>query len=236
MYIKYLVLSLFALSIITLLSCNKDEQNEPETTGIMKFNVTTWNAQNTKSGKGVHTCEIIDIRHFIKRIDISTDPVEEGGDVDAITWTKMYESTEEMLHTEREVTITLPAGKYQSMKITQRNRLYWVCTLDGETFEFPDLNYGDLVDDDAMGVNYFGEAGLFLDVQGVFSKTMNDEKIGMVEIKSGKTTYLTMRLNFTTLEWADIDNSGDWTPGDKIDNWGLPDGIDTMTDFIVEYE
>ncbi len=55
-------------------------------------------------------------------------------------------------------------------------------------------------------------------------------------IKPNKTTKVTMRMNLKTLDWIDNDGSGEWSEGDELTNWTVPEGVTTMMDFIVEYE
>ncbi|MBT3755815.1 MAG: hypothetical protein HOG24_05995, partial [Candidatus Cloacimonetes bacterium] len=69
----------------------------------------------------------------------------------------------------------------------------------------------------------------------LFVSSVPGEQLGSFEIRAGETTNLVMRLNFTTVDWYDNDDSEDWSDGDAIDNHQLPNGITTMTDFIVTY-
>lgn len=236
---KLLFLSLFTVSVL-LLGCDKDDDNGK---GTLSYRTTVWNAELPHDGKNAgpdakgdtNTTELINARHFIPKIEISTDPIADGVSADAINWTVMYESTEEMLHTDRSISIALPVGEYVSFRITQRNRVYWVCTFEGDTMEFPSLNDSGIGPNEQL-VNYFGEEGLHKIQDGNFVLTHPNERLGVFEILPGQTTKVTSRVNIITIDWIDNDGSGNWSDGDELTNWTVPDGVTTMSDFIVEYE
>jgi len=234
---------MFIIVLFTMMlsGCSEDNTTEPETDGTLHFRMTTWNAEQSdriienNNHRSMHTVDLIDIRHYIPKIEVTTDEVSEGLSAADITWTTMYESSVEMLHTEREVTIQLPAGNYRGVKLTQRNRMAWVVEYQGNPIDCWTIQINNLGQDELF-VNYFGENGLYAVEGGVFVPDVPGEQLGSFEIRAGETTDLVMRLNFTTVDWYDNDNSEDWSEGDDIDNWQLPDGITTMTDFIVTYE
>ncbi|MBT4333178.1 MAG: hypothetical protein HOD64_07860 [Candidatus Cloacimonetes bacterium] len=232
------------LAIVTmsmlLLGCSEDNVTETEEDGTLDFRMTTWNAELSDrtseqiNKRTTHTLDLIDIRHYIPKIEVTTDEIAEGIAAEDIIWTTMYESSVEMLHTEREVSIQLPVGNYQGLKLTQRNRMAWVIEYQGNPIDAWITQIDGLNDDDLF-INYFGADGLFDVEDGLFVSSVPGEQLGSFEIRAGETTNLVMRLNFTTVDWYDNDDSGDWSDGDAIDNHQLPDGITTMTDFIVTY-
>lgn len=220
--------------------CEEDDPVNNETEGTLKFSMTTWNASNAKSpgtqGKTVHTVDIVDIQHLIPLIEVTTDSIYAGGSLADVTWVTMYESSVEMLHTEREVTLKMPVGKYTGIKLVQRNLMGWVLDFQGNNIVAWVPNNSTLGDNDTL-VNFFGADGLFgVDQDGKFVSAVPTEKLGSFEIKPGQVTNLLMRLNFTTVDWDDKDDSGDWSPLDELNNHQLPTGVTTMTDFIVTYE
>jgi len=238
-------LLVFAL-IIT--SCSEDVTSPKDNgtngdKGTLEFRTTVWNAEFPDGLKNIYshtqtdtnTVDIINIKHLIPKIEISTDEVKGGVSPGDINWTVMYESSEEMLATDREITIELPVGKYVSFKLTQRNLMYWVCNFEDRIFEFPSFNDSEL-DPNAQLINYFGETGLHEIEGGVFVLKYERERLGSFEIKPNAKTKVTMRMNLITLDWIDNDGSGDWSDGDELTNWRTPEGITTMTDLIVEYE
>ena len=233
---------MMGITTIFATSCDKDDEIS-NGDGTLVFRTTVWNAElpddskkaSFKATAVTRTVDLINTRHLIPKIEISTDEIKEGVSPDDINWTVMYESSEEMLATDREISIELPAGKYVSFRLTQRNQIFWVCTYDGDTYEFPSLNNSEIGSDELL-VNYFGETGLHGIKDGVFVLEYERERLGTFQIKPNRTTDVTMRMNLITLDWIDNDGSGDWSEGDELTNWTVPDGITTMTDFIVEYE
>ena len=168
------------------------------------------------------------------KIEVSTGEIIEGKP-DNLDWKTIYESSNEILHTELKISIDLPIGAYKSIKLTMSNRLSWICTLRGNTLEFPDLNSSQLIPE-AKILNWFGKEGLFLLDANNFKLVQPKEKLGLFEIRSGKITNVTLRMNIKTLDWIDNDRDGKWSFGDRLDNWTTPQGIDTMMDFIIKYE
>lgn len=230
------------LAIAFVIGCGKDDVTGPtENEGTLQFAMTVWNQYNpvvfnTPSfDADTLTCDIINAKTIIYKLEVTTGDIIDG-EPDTLSWVTLHESSEEMLHTEREFSIDIPAGVYTGFKVTQRNRVYWICTLEADTLEFPSLNDGSLAPDASL-INILGENGLYLyDEDGNFSLEQPDEKLGSFEISSGEITKVTCRVNFMTLDWLDNDGNGEWSDGDELDNWTLPDGIDTMSDFIIEYE
>lgn len=241
-FICLLVFALILISCSEDVTSPKDEETNGDI-GTLEFRMTVWNAEHpgglkniySKTQADTHTVDIINTRHLIPKIEISTDEVKEGVSPNDINWTVMYESNVEMLATDRGITIELPVGKYVSFKLTQRNLMYWVCNFEGDIFEFPSFNNSDIGPDDLL-VNYFGETGLHEIEGGVFVLKYERERLGSFEIKPSKKTKVTMRMNLITLDWIDNDGSGDWSDGDELTNWRTPEGVTTMTDLIVEYE
>jgi hypothetical protein len=238
-------LLLVFVSFFLLIGCESNKTTEPETgMGMLEMYMTVWNAYGEDFGKvanipanpkQVYTTELINIRHLIPEIQVTTDEIEAGVAANSVDWITIYQSDEEMLHTDREVSIEIPTGDYRGIRIVQRNLMYWVCTNDGDVIEFPSLNDNELAPEELL-VNTFGEEGLYeIDGEGNFYLYHDGEKLGTFEILPGSNTKVTMRLNIQTIDWHDNDGSGDWSYGDELSNWTLPEGIETMSDFIVEY-
>ena len=177
----------------------------------------------------------MDTRGCIYSIDVSTGDVVEG-EVDTLDWMNIYTSSEELLASQRRITVDLPVGNYKTIRFYMRNKMYWVCVVDGDTVEFESYNFGELEPGDTI-VNVFSPQGLFYyDEEGCFVLGTETEKIGGFEIRENVTTNVTLRQNLLTLDWIDADSNGVWSDGDMLDNWTSPEGIETMVDFIVEYE
>ncbi len=233
---------LLIFCLFLLIGCKDSPTGSDTETGILEFYTTVWNAwiqggreMLVNTNRTVYTVDLIDIRHLIPEIQVTTDVVAVGVPANSIEWITIYESEVEMLHTEREISLEIPAGDYKCLRITQRNLLYWVCEYQSVVHEFPSYNDGDLQPDDLL-VEYLNEDGLYLvDDQGYFQLNHPGEKLGTFEVLPDMHTRVTMRLNIQTIDWHDNDNNGLWSGDDELDNWATPEGIDTMTDFLVEY-
>jgi hypothetical protein len=236
------------LAIALLMSCGKKDVTGPtQEKGTLKFSTTVWNQYIAKAVKALsktltatsspgdtNTCNLINLKSIMYKIEVSTGEIIEGKP-DNLDWKTIYESSNEILHTELKISIDLPIGAYKSIKLTMSNRLSWICTLRGNTLEFPDLNSSQLIPE-AKILNWFGKEGLFLLDANNFKLVQPKEKLGLFEIRSGKITNVTLRMNIKTLDWIDNDRDGKWSFGDRLDNWTTPEGIDTMVDFIIKYE
>ncbi len=231
-------------SMLFFVSCDKEDDVGAKN-GTLNFLFSVWNAEhapimniiaiNVENNSHHHTLELINVRQFIPKIEVTTDEIRDGLSPDDIDWFTMYESSEEMLHTDRNVTIEIPVGNYTGFRITQRSLFYWVCVFEGDTIEFPAYNNPNIGPNDLL-INYMGEDGLYELKDGVLMLRHPNEKLGTFEIMPNKTTRVTMRMNIISIDWHDNDGSGDWSNGDQLSNWSLPEGITTMSDFIVEYE
>lgn len=246
---KTLKIGILALaSLVLLASCKKDKEEDKvgpkETKGTLKMRTTVWSAFNdgvwkkeyNRSAGDTHTCELTNIRHLIPLIQVTTDEIKSGVLASSIKWTTIYESSQEMLHTDRVFEVKLEPGKYTGIRLEQRNRMYWVCRFNGNTIEFPSLNNSEIGGDEKLS-NIFGEDGLYeIDDEGKFVLYNNKEKLGMFEIFAGKTTRVSNRLNITALDWLDADGDGKWSTGDELIKWYTPEGVNTMSDFVVDYD
>lgn len=234
--------------LLASVACKKEKEEDkvqPKATkGTLKMRTTVWSAFNdavwkkeyNRSAGDTHTCELTNIRHFIPLIQVTTDEIKSGVLANSIKWTTIYESSQEMLHTDRVFEIALEPGKYKGIRIEQRNKMYWVCTFNGATIEFPSVNNSEIGADERI-FNVFGEDGLYeTNEEGKFVVNTNNEKLGFFEIFAGKTTRVSNRLNITALDWLDADGDGKWSPGDELIKWHTPEGVNTMSDFVVDYD
>ncbi len=236
-----IMVAMVIVAITLLIGCKKESPTDStDETGALQLKYTTWNSYSSKAPKATlsdtHTCNLIDGRHVLYSIAFATGDIVDG-EPDTLDWITTYESSEEMLDSEREFSpVTMPIGNYKNIRIVQSNRVYFVGTLGSDTLELPNLNNSELEPADSL-LNICGENGMYVhDENNNFKLEAPDEKLGGFEMKSGKTTKLTIRVNIKTFDWIDNDGNGEWSEGDELDNWTLPEGIETMTDFIVEYE
>ena len=242
-----LLAALLVSTTIGFNACKKKDKKEDDIVpvdatsapGTLMFRTTVWNTHATTPWRiaiDTNSCSLNSVRTIIYVMQVTTDEVKAGVKYSDINWTTIYESNTEMLHADRSFTKELSAGVYKGIRMEQRNRLFWVCAFNGNTYEFPSLNNSNL-GDNAIITNIFGENGLYkIDGNGVLEVDNDKEKLGTFEIKSGQTSRVSLRLNITSLDWIDNDHSGTWTDGDELKNWKTPEGIDTMADFIVEYD
>lgn len=223
-------------------SCGKEADEETNETGTLSVNMTMWNTYKsgdggTPAGTGTDpvTLDIIDLKSFKMDLKVTTGKIQEGVP-DDFEWISIYESDETLLNSQRDFQFQLPAGHYRGIGLLQGNRFHWVCRNGDQVMELEDYNNPGAAPETHV-YNIFGEDGLYVPDEGnLLVKVMNNEKLGTFEIKPGKKTLVTIRMNTMTLEWFDNDNDGKWSSGDHIDNWKLPEGITTMADFLVEYQ
>ena len=247
------VIMVMIIIITFILSCSEKTTGpvvtDPEVNiGTLEFRMTVWNTYqegkstnpyskqtNFKEDPPVNTCEIIDIRNILYRFQVADGEIV-AGEPDNLEWITIYESSEELLNSEKDFVIDLPPGSYRALKLLQSNLMYWVVTYEDNVYELPSLNNSDL-EPDAQIQNIFGEDGLYeLDDEANFYLYHDGEKLGTFDIIAGKTTKVTLRMNLKTLDWIDHDGDGVWSDGDSLNNWTTPEGIETMADFIVVYE
>ncbi len=242
MKIKYFILGMAALSVFA--NCSKEEKEEEKDSGLLSVNMVMWNSYDgsSKSTPGVTspgeaiTLDIIDVRSSRMDLKVTTDEVKEGM-TDNFNWVPIYESSDTMLNSERDFQFELPAGNYRGIGILQGIQFQWVCRYGDQVMDVQDSNGDGNGGLEGLVYNIFGEDGLYVPDEGnVLVKVNNNEKLGTFEIKPGKKTLVTVRMNLMTLDWFDNDGDGQWSEGDGIDNWTLPEGVTTMADFLVEYQ
>lgn len=227
-----------ALSLFT--GCDKDEENKNN--GILSMRLRTWNnyevSISKSSLKSASSNPIrlpyIDMNGYKYEMKFTTDVIQEGMKDSDINWVTVYESDELKKDGERDFQFNLPAGEYKGFALWQGRDFFWVCDNNGDEMQIPASNGGENV----RVYNAFGPDGLYiLNDDNELEKVHNDEFLGVeFNIIENKTTILTVRTNITAIDWNDNDSSGTWTDGDSTSDFILPDGINTMSDFIVVYE
>ncbi len=134
----------------------------------------------------------------------------------------------------------IPAGNYQSIKITFGNEFYRHVQLASD----PSVKYELIEWMDSSGssvTNYFGPGGNHRLVNGKFISTSAGEKIGGFIIEADRTAIVTWRLFAGATEACPeylIDNNGNLEWDDGIDSMVELDcpGLTYMWDFVVEYQ
>ena len=229
--------------LILTSSCKKDDDNNDNnnpSNGDLKIQLKMYGQKNGL-GSGIksdtNTCALIDLRNAITSISVSTDAIIDG-QTDNLNWTIIYSDTAQLLFTQRQISpVSLPVGSYKSIKIIMKNRIYWVCDFNSNTYEFEDFNCSSCDPNGFGPTNYFYSDGLHeLDSTNHFFLCTPNEKLGGFDILENQTTTLTWRFNVISLQWIDVNSNGTWDTGiDKMDNWATPLGVETMMDFIVTY-
>jgi len=80
------------------------------------------------------TLKLIDVIQYLALMEVTTDAIDSGiTRAEDVNWTVIYQSTEEMLITQREFTIELPVGDYKGYRVTQGNHGSWVCISVNDT-------------------------------------------------------------------------------------------------------
>lgn len=244
---KILFLLVSTLFIVHLNSCSEEcveceECENPK--GKIEFVYSHWydefpeDLEKVKSipNRGnILTAPLVDIKHLVYSIDVSKDDVSEDVLPTSIRWSNVYNSYQEMLLRERSYRADLDTGFYRSFRIKQRNMFYWGILINDSLTYVKTYNWRQYSDDDFdIGFSHIGTNGYHDIVGNKFENTVPYEKLGQFKIESAKTTKIRGRVNLYAVEWIDSDNSGTWTEGDSIVKILTPEGIITMTDFIVE--
>lgn len=227
------------LCFSTLFSgCEKDSEEQGD--GTLSVKMRTWNnfevasvKSTTKSAPNPIRLKFIDVKGYKYEMKVTTDEIKKGMKDTDLSWISIYESNELKDDSERDFQFKLPPGTYKGFGLWQGRDFFWVAEHNGNRMEIPASNGGS----SNKIYNAFGVDGLYvLDNNGEFIKVDNDEQIGVsFIIHENKTTIVTLRMNFTSIDWYDNDNSGTWSDGDKVELI-VPDGVNTMADFIVVYE
>lgn len=228
-----------AFSLFT--ACEKDVDEVGD--GTLSMKMRTWNNYEVPSKKSLQLksssdtilISFIEALNYTYEIKVTTDNIQEGMKDSDINWITIYESDEEKRTSERDFQFQLPPGDYKGFAVWQSNEFVWICDNNGTEILIPGSNSNEEVD---RVYNVFGSEGMYsINEIGTYESVVNDERIGVsFTIEEGKNTTVTMRTNLDKIVWYDNDGSGNWTDGDVNGDFMLPDGIDTMMDFIVEYE
>jgi hypothetical protein len=233
--------SFYVLLCVFILFTGCDKEPTLENNGTLSFQMRTW---STYEGNAVKSAlnglsdsivlDFLDVKGYKYEMKVTTDEISPGLNDSDIDWITIYQSDELKEDGERDFQFTLPAGDYKGFALWQGNEFFWIGEDNGNIIEIPTSNGSDR---DSV-YNVFGSDGLYtLNDNDELEKVSNNEKLGVsFTINEEQTTTLTVRVNFTGIEWYDNDQSGTWSDGDGVGDMLLPDGVDTMSDFIVVYE
>ena len=182
-------------------------------------------------------CEVIDIRPLIVKMEVSEGDMVHNA-TDDLEWHTVYSGNTEKGLNEFSLSIDLPPGNYKNIPVTQRNKVIWVVSYNGTTYNFVDYNNKDYPAEAILppGINNL-QGGWKMNDDNTFNWTMQyKETMGGFFIKSGQVTNVVMRCNIIGLEWVDYNEDEVFNNDDRLDNWTTTPGTTTMTDYIIEYE
>lgn len=235
---KVIFFSITIYALIMFSGCEKEVTETRE--GTLSFQMRTWNTYETKSSENTLVYQsdpvmlnFIDVMGYKYEMKVTTDEIQEGMKDADINWITIYQSEELKRDGERDFQFKLPAGEYKGFAVLQGDDFSWIGETDGNQIVIPDSNQSG---NDRV-YNVFGADGLYyLNENEELMKMSNNEMLGVTfTIREEITTTLTIRVNITAIEWYDNDQSGTWSDGDTVGDMLLPDGVNTMSDFIVTY-
>ena len=223
-----------------LLQCDKSEDTEDTgepAKGVIHFKCDMIGSFTKSTMTDTNVCAITSIKWTIEEIAVSTEAIVDG-ETDDIEWTTILTNDQLKYFDDYEFSFELPVGNYPSIKIMMKNRGFWICEYNDTTYEFEDFNCSECDPDGESPVNYFYTDGLhYIDEDSIFYMQTENERIGGFEIKESKTTTISWIINLVSLEWIDVNENGVWDTGtDRLDNWKVGEGKETMFDFIISYE
>lgn len=113
-----------------------------EDTGTLEFRLTyigtqVMNKAALPAEEVIYTLPLIDISQILYKMEISTDTIYDGCPFNQ-KWLSIYETNEEMLNSERNISAEVPPGQYKALHITQRNMLGWIGVYQGDTLDWKD--------------------------------------------------------------------------------------------------
>ncbi len=247
----------FSLLIASLMLVSCEKENDKTGKLIFKGVKTVPNQETLKSSrmsiKASPTVMVTDnMKATIMELWVSQGVVEVGKP-DDLKWFKIGENNTMKFIDEYQFTVDdLPVGVYRSIKMTLKNIWYrYAYPLSDPTQKIEMKQTmgsdSDPCDDEdkVVPTNYFSYGGNHNLVGGVFKVVSEGEKVGGFEIKEGKITTVYMKLNGAggdgiapcTFDWLDVNSNGVWDCGvDQLENFDCPPEVQTMFDFIIEYE
>lgn len=219
------------------------EDKDIKADGTLSMKLRTWNNYESLSTKSTlnspsasFQLPFVDVIGYKYEMKVTTDEIQVGMKDSDINWITIYESNELKGDSERDFEFQLPAGEYKAFALWQSLGFFWVGDHNGTKIQIPAWNGAPGVFE-AKIYNVFANGFCVMDASGVFESVDAGEQIGAsFIIEEGKTTTVTIRTNFTSIDWSDNDENGIWSEGDQADDPVLPDGVVTMSDFIVVYE
>jgi hypothetical protein len=216
-------------------------------------------SSNTKSGftnpslTGEFTETVMtSMKLTIGDVWVSKGEVKHGA-TDNLEWVRLTKSTNRTIKLFEDYTfdsVEIPAGDYNSIKITFRNVFYrHVRLLSNPSIAYELLETMgswtdpcDVADTSWAKTNYFGKGGNHIvDQNGIFQLVSEGEKLGGLKILEGKKAIVSWRLGAGVINSCkniliDVNKNLRWDCGiDRIEDVCPPE-VKYMWDFVVEYQ
>lgn len=238
-------LLLASLSLV-LFNCSETPAPPTENQGILQFGFRMPGEMGFKRTDS-NTCKLLDVGTQMQYFGVGKQVLKDGASVSDYNWQPlfMYNTPEDLAFSfykdRRSVTVQLDAGVYPSTKMIQNTNIAWQLeTPKGDTILAIDANNTlcpQSKDTRGFFSEYFDSTGMYTEDKGVLHscRTGGSEGMGAFEIRPDKKTQVIMRNNIASIDWIDTDNSGDWSEGDKLDNWQTYDGTSLMVRYEIVY-
>ncbi|MFC2080449.1 hypothetical protein ACFLRQ_03135, partial [Bacteroidota bacterium] len=255
-------ISLLLCAILLFSGCEKGNEDK---TGYIEFKTMNPMASVMKSNSKFESIRsnppllgdttITETTSFMMAVGdvwVSQDEVKAGQE-DNLEWVRLTSSTNrehKLFENYSFSAIKIPAGTYNSIKITFRNVFYRYAQLVDD----PSVAYElletmgswtapcDINDTTWAKTNYFGPDGNHsLNPDGLFELVSEGEKIGGFVIEEAKTAIVSWRLWAGATEpcityLIDENDNLIWDCGTDRMDFECPPDIEYMWDFVVEYE
>jgi len=259
---KTKILSLLVLFGIFFTGCKKDKDEKEETqTGTIEFRTINplaslksyilKNSAVIPALKGdtttTHTTSFL---FCVGDVWVSRSLVK-AGQPDTLTWIRLTSSTNTELKLFEDYSfsaVEIPAGTYQSIKITLRNIFYRHLELVSDpavTYELLETMGSwttpcDSSDTTWATTNYFGPDGNHKLTDNVFELVSEGEKLGGFTIEAEKTAVVSWRLGAgsttpCTTYLIDENHNLQWDCGTDRMEFACPPDAKYMWDFVVYY-
>lgn len=228
-------------------NCNEDSKiPKVENTGKLQFGFRM-PGENGFKRTDTNSCKLLDVGAQLQYFGVGKTRLKDKSLAQDYNWVELFsyknpQDLEFSFYKDRqEIVLNLDTGAYVSTKIIQNMQITWMLeTPNGDTILAIDYNNTSCErSQETRGffIEYLDSTGMFTQKNNSILRCTNNgtEGLGEFEIRAGKTTKVIMRNNISGMDWIDVDGSGDWTEGDKLDNWTTYDGSGLMMKYEIEY-
>ena len=234
-----------SLSLI-LLNCSENPEPPKENEGILQFGFRMPGEIGFKRTDS-NTCKLLDVGAQMQYFGVGQMVLQDGAASVDYKWQPLfiYNTPEDLdfsyYKDRKSVTVQLEAGFYSSTKMIQNTNVAWLLeTPKGDTILAITPNTTNCPQSkDSRGFfsEYYDSIGMYTEENGILNRCRDggSEGMGGFEIRPDKKTQVIMRNNIASIDWIDVDNSGDWSEGDELDNWETYNGTPLMVRYEIKY-